>query len=769
MEIFINNKSYTANEGETIIQIADKFGINIPRFCYHKHLSIVANCRMCLVDIEGSEFAQPACSTLVRDGMKINTHSVKTRNAQKSTMEFLLINHPLDCPICDQGGECELQDVSLEYGEDHSNYLQYKRVVVDRDISPLISTDMTRCIHCSRCVRFGEEVAATKELGLLDRGENMKIDSFIEKNINSELSGNMIDLCPVGALNNKPYRYTARTWDLTQKKGISPHDCVGSNIFYHTYNNKIVRAVPAENENINQTWLSDRDRFGYEGIYSKDRCKQSMIKKDGKLSICDWDTAINTISKNLNNLKKENKTDSLGCLISPQSTCEELYMFQKTFRLFGINNIDHRTIERDFDYQEDYPVMPTLGCNIKDFDTYDNIVFVGTNIKKEFPILSTRMIQAQKKKTKIFTINLQSSKEDFTPELNLAMRNDQLREFLEYLVDKKYKPDFIEDEKINCISSQIKSDKKNLVIVGPSIGQLPNQTEILYYLKKYSKKINSDFGYLTEHCNNTAAWLLGVLPHRSLLGEKINNSGLNAYQMIEKKLSTYVFYNLEMECDFWDNNLVEDALKESNLNIFFTSFLTPFVSKYADIIIPISTFAETEGSFINIEGTYQTYQQIIKPDKQIKSGWNALNQLLSSNNFDSYTFSSLQNEIKHQIKDFDLASSSSLRLSNNPVKYKQNNTFKFTVRNTYNTDQIVRRSESLQQTQTGQLKNILLSNDLSDSYKKGHLEFIDDNTSIKSELYNSDQSLPYNTIAYQSYKIGDSYIGSRSGTVKIKS
>ncbi|MBH44050.1 MAG: NADH dehydrogenase (quinone) subunit G [Gammaproteobacteria bacterium] len=769
MEIFINNKSYTAEDGETIIQIADKFDIHIPRFCYHKHLSIVANCRMCLVDIEGFKFAQPACSTLVQDGMKISTQSAKTKNAQKSTMEFLLINHPLDCPICDQGGECELQDVSLEYGDDHSNYMQFKRVVVDRDVSPLISTDMTRCIHCSRCVRFGEEVAATKELGLLDRGENMKIDSFIEKNIDSELSGNMIDLCPVGALNNKPYRYSARTWDLSQKKGISPHDCIGSNIFYHIYNNKIVRAVPAENENINQTWLSDRDRFGYEGIYAEDRCKRPMIKKNEKLLTCDWDTAIKTLNQNLNTLKNEKKLDSLGCLISPQSTCEELYLFQKVFREFGANNIDHRTIEKDFDYQQDYPVMPTLGCDIKDLEAYDNVILVGVNIKKEFPILSVRMIQAQNKKTQFFSINFQSSNEDFNPAISLALRNDQLREFLDYLSNKTNKPNYIEEKMFHYIFKYIKSNKKNLIVIGPSIGQLPNQTEILYSLNQYSKKINADFGYLTEHCNNTASWLLGVLPHRLPLGKRVDKEGLNAYQMIEKKLSNYIFYNLEPECDFWNNDLVEDALKTSKMNVFFSSFMTPFIAKYADIVLPISTFAETHGSFINIEGSYQAYKQIIRPKKEIKLGWEVLNNLLFINGANNYTFDTLQNEIKNNIQDFDVTTNNNFKLSNQPLKYIQKDIFKFTLRNTYNTDQIVRRSKSLQQTRTGKLKNILLSNDLFSSHKKGYLEFIDKDKNIKSELYNSDQSLPHNTIAYQSYKIGDAFVGARTGTVKIKS
>ena len=320
MKVFINDKEYDALPEETIIQLSDRAGIHIPRFCYHKHLSVVASCRMCLVDIEGVKNAQPACSTPVREDMKIYTKSKKTKDAQKSSMEFLLINHPLDCPICDQGGECELQDVSLEHGDDHSTYMQLKRVVIDKDVSPLVSTDMTRCIHCSRCVRFGEEISNVKELGLLNRGEDMRIDVFIENNITSELSGNMIDLCPVGALNNKPYRYMARTWDLRERSGISPHDCLGSNIFYHTYKDKILRAVPKENPDINQTWLSDRDRFGYEGIYSKDRLYKSLIREDNKLIELDKQLVVEKACELLKNSINKSGPDNVGCLISPQST-----------------------------------------------------------------------------------------------------------------------------------------------------------------------------------------------------------------------------------------------------------------------------------------------------------------------------------------------------------------------------------------------------------------------------------------------------------------
>ena len=561
MEVFINNKAYIANENETVIELTDRLGIHIPRFCYHKHLSVVASCRMCLVEIEGFDHAQPACSTKLKEDMKIFTKSNKTKQAQKATMEFLLINHPLDCPICDQGGECELQDISLEFGDDHSQYMQMKRVVLDRDISPLISTDMTRCIHCSRCVRFGEEISSSKELGLLDRGEEMKIDTFINEGVSSELSGNMIDLCPVGALNNKPYRYSARTWDLSQHSGISPHDCIGSNIYYHIYNNKILRAVPRENENINQTWISDRDRFGYEGIYSSDRATKPMIRRNGKLMESDWEVAIDAVDTELKKLNESN-IDKIGCLTTPQSTCEELYLFQKLFRGINIQNIDHRTNERDFSYQEDFPAMPLLGSNLNEIDSFDNILLVGVNLKKEFPILTPRLINATKNKTKIFSFNFLPSNEDFPLQLNLTFKPNDLVNFFHNLA--KNRKALSSD--LNKIVKELNPNKKNLIIIGPSISQLQNQTEIILSVKNFSDSINSSFGFLTNHCNSTSSWLFGILPHRLLLGEKNQTPGLNAYEMLEKPLSTYILYNLEPEYDFWNNLLLDKALEKSKMN-----------------------------------------------------------------------------------------------------------------------------------------------------------------------------------------------------------
>ena len=756
MKVFINNKEYKAVQNETIIELTDRLGIHVPRFCYHKHLSVVASCRMCLVDIKGIDHAQPACSTVLTENMKIFTTSKKTKSAQKSTMEFLLINHPLDCPICDQGGECELQDISLEYGKDHSQYMQFKRVVVDKDISPLISTDMTRCIHCSRCVRFGEEVSANKELGLLDRGEHMVIDAFIESGVSSELSGNMIDLCPVGALNNKPYRYKARTWDLSQYEAISPHDCIGSNIYYHTYNNKIIRAVPMENSNINQTWISDRDRFGYEGIYSNDRVLRPMIRENGKLVECEIQTIVESINKNIHSSIKNKGTKEIGCLITPQSTSEELYLFQKLFKGLDINNIDHRTNECDFGYQDNFPIMPSLGCDLKDIDNYDNIILVGVNIKSEFPILSIRLNAATKIKTKIFSLNFDSLNENFPLHKKIVLSPDELIKFLNIKNNK----------------SKLNIDKrdKTLIILGPSISQFNNQSEILFSIKKYSDSVNAKFGFLTDHCNSTSAWLLGALPHRNVVGKKNKTPGLDAYNMIEKRLSSYIFFNLEPENDFWNNISAIESLKSSKSNIFFSSFITPAIEKYADILVPITTFAETDGSFINIEGVFQSYKKIVKPNKNIFTGWSILNELLKINNIGDYSMDSLRKEIQENIIGINFKSSFTLKNNNKKTKENLSKIFKLTKRETYYSDPIVRRSPSLQETVQAKSSHISISPDIVKNIGiDNNIEIISDSIKHNINSFEIKSSLPINTIIYPSNKYHGKLIGPKSGYINIKS
>ncbi|MFP6782287.1 MAG: NADH-quinone oxidoreductase subunit NuoG, partial [Gammaproteobacteria bacterium] len=358
--IEVNGQSIPARKGSMLIEATDAAGIYIPRFCYHKHLTVAANCRMCLVEVERAPKPLPACATPVMDGMKVSTNSEYAIDAQRSTMEFLLINHPLDCPICDQGGECELQDLAMGYGGDVSRYAERKRVVRDKDIGPLVQTDMTRCIHCTRCVRFGEEIAGLRELGATGRGEDMEIGTYIEKSMSSELSGNVIDLCPVGALTSKPYRYSARAWELQQRDGIAPHDCLGSNVHFHIKGSKVKRVVPKDNVAVNETWLSDRDRFSYEGLSSEDRLVRPRIKRDGDWHDCDWDVALNAITERLGDINKNGSGESLGAIASPSSTTEEFYLLQRLVRELGGNNVDHRPRQIDFSADHIAPLAPSL-------------------------------------------------------------------------------------------------------------------------------------------------------------------------------------------------------------------------------------------------------------------------------------------------------------------------------------------------------------------------------------------------------------------------
>ena len=688
MKVIINDSEYEAVEGETIIQLSDRIGVHIPRFCYHKHLSVVASCRMCLVDIEGIKHAQPACSTPLKEGMKIHTNSNKTKDAQKSSMEFLLINHPLDCPICDQGGECELQDVSLEHGDSHSSYMQLKRVIIDRDISPLISTDMTRCIHCSRCVRFGEEISNVKELGLLNRGEDMTIDSFIEKGVSSELSGNMIDLCPVGALNNKPYRYSARTWDLKEHSAISPHDCLGSNIYYHTYNNRIVRAVPKENQDINKTWLSDRDRFGYEGIYSNDRALKAMIRVNGKLVEYEKQVFLQELSKTITKNIEDYGSDMIGCLISGQSTNEELFLFQKLFRSLLISNIDHRTNECDFDYQYDYPLMPSLNCDFNDIGSFDNIILLGVNIKSEFPILSIRLHEASKNKTKIHSINFKSTRTSLRPMMeNFKLTSQTNIEDIDILNIE----DILKKQNIN-------KQKKNIIIVGPRISYLPNQSNILSMLKKLGETYAVKIGFLTDFCNSTSGWLLGNVPHRMPAGGTCEKNGLNSIEMIKNKLKSYILFNLEPEHDFIDSKLLEQSLENSQCNIVFTSYISPMIEKYADVIIPLTVFAETSGSYINIEGRCQYFDKVINPASTIFSGSSILKQLYNNLTDSNITLNDVKNEVIDVISNVDFNSYPSSKTQKTPT-HKGKDSYIPIQRYSYFSDATVRRSISLSETE----------------------------------------------------------------------
>ncbi|HVT61981.1 MAG TPA: NADH-quinone oxidoreductase subunit NuoG, partial [Legionellaceae bacterium] len=405
-KIEIDGQSFDVETGKMIIEVADEAGIHIPRFCYHKKLSVAANCRMCLVEVESNRKTVPACATPINDGMKIFTKSPAALRSQEAVMEFLLINHPLDCPICDQGGECELQDVSMGFGRDDSIYEESKRAVADDDLGPLIATEMTRCIQCTRCVRFGDEIAGLTELGGIGRGENMQISTYVAHSMRSEVSGNIIDLCPVGALTSKPYRFTARPWEMNQSMSIAPHDCLGSHVYLHTRRNRLMRVVPKENDSINETWLSDQDRFSYLGLNHSARAAKPRIKRNGIWEEVDWQTALTFAAKGIQTILQQHGPEQFAAFASSSSTLEELYLLQKMMRGINVHNLDHRLQQVDFRDQAQQSMMPLNTLPYADLEKQQQIVIIGCNIDKEVPLAGIRLRKAFLNGAALYALNV---------------------------------------------------------------------------------------------------------------------------------------------------------------------------------------------------------------------------------------------------------------------------------------------------------------------------------------------------------------------------
>jgi len=391
----IDGKAVTVDNGATVMDAATKLGVYVPHFCYHRKLSIAANCRMCLVQVEKAPKPLPACATPATEGMKVHTHSPAAIDAQKGVMEFLLINHPLDCPICDQGGECQLQDLAVGYGQSSSRYQEAKRVVVNKNLGPLISTDMTRCIHCTRCVRFGQEVAGIMELGMAGRGEHAEILTFVQRTVDSELSGNVIDVCPVGALTSKPFRYTARNWELSRRRSVSPHDSLGSNLMVQAKQDRVMRVLPLTNEDVNECWLSDRDRYGYEGLNSEERLLYPMVKRAGEWAEVDWPEALDAAAQGLKDLVARHGAGELGVLLAPGLTLEELYLAANLARGLGTENVDHRI--RQADFRAATAGIPWLGMPIAKLAELESVLVIGSTLRKEQPLLAARLRVAARK------------------------------------------------------------------------------------------------------------------------------------------------------------------------------------------------------------------------------------------------------------------------------------------------------------------------------------------------------------------------------------
>ncbi len=691
VKIEINGQVVEAQEGCMLIDVADDAQIQIPRFCYHKKLSIAANCRMCLVEVEGAWKALPACATPVTDGMKVHTKSAKAISAQKSVMEFLLINHPLDCPICDQGGECELQDVAMDYGDDVSRYSEAKRVVSDGDAGPLIKTDMTRCIHCTRCVRFGQEVAGMMELGATGRSEWMEIGTYIEKSITSEMSGNMIDLCPVGALTSKPYRYTARAWELKAHKSISAHDSMGSHITVHAKNNDVKRVVPRENEAINEVWLSDRDRFAYEGINSDTRLTQPMIKQNGAWNVVDWETALEFTVAGLQKVLVNSQ--NVGVLASANSTLEELHLLQKMARGVGIENIDFRHRQVDFTIDETGFNMPSLAHDLADVEALETVLIVGSYLRKELPILNHRIRKAFLDGATIAVVN--PVKFDFNykitePSIEPGMVFN-LAGIAKAVLDIAGETDQAwlnsiqpTDEHI-AIATTLVEAKKSSIMLG-QISQMHEDYSVLQKLASIiAENSSTTLNILPLAANEVGAHLVNFLP----------KSGKNSTQMVNDDLKAFINMNIEVEADFTDYNAAVNAMNNAEFVVNLTAFDSDLQREYADVMLPIATFAETAGTFVNANGLKQSFKMSVEPKGDAKAAWKVLRVL--GNMFDIAGFDYVHsNEVLREVLDNTAdkvdfsAVSCQLPSANNDSKVQ--------IVSPYQMDGVVRRSPSLQAT-----------------------------------------------------------------------
>ena len=624
-ELTIDGKTVTVADGSVVMQAADAAGVYVPHFCYHKKLSIAANCRMCLVDIEKMPKPMPACATPVTAGMVVRTKSDKAVKAQQSVMEFLLINHPLDCPICDQGGECQLQDLAVGYGKSASRYEEEKRVVFHKDVGPLISMqEMSRCIHCTRCVRFGQEVAGVMELGMVHRGEHSEITTVAGRSIDSELSGNMIDLCPVGALTSKPFRYSARTWELSRRKSVSPHDSTGTNLVVQVKAGQVKRVVPLENEAVNECWIADRDRFSYEALNSDARLTQPMIKQNGQWQAVDWNTALGYVADGLKRVKAEFGTSGIGAVAHGSSTVEELHLLARLVRGLGSESVDHRLRHADFSNTAPAGHARWLGRSVASLSRLDAALVVGSFLRKDHPLLAQRLRQAVRHGASV--MSLHAVHDDWAMPVAATLTAApaqwlrQLAEVAAAVAQAKDVPPPWPAEAgphAQAVAQGLLSGEDKAVLLGNAAAQHPQAGALLAVAQWIAEQTGSTCGYLGETANGVGAQLAGALP---------GPGGLNAGQMLSQPMKALLLLHTEPVLDAADAAAARQALAASGLVVALTPFKDT-AADVADVMLPIAPFTETAGSFVNAEGRLQTFHGVVKPLGDARPGWKVLRVL----------------------------------------------------------------------------------------------------------------------------------------------
>ena len=670
----VNGRGLEGAPGEMLIAVTDRAGIYVPRFCYHPKLSVAANCRMCLVEVAGAPKPMPACAMPVAEGMEVETRSERAISAQRATMEFLLINHPLDCPVCDQGGECELQDLAMGFGRDISRFSEGKRAVPDPDLGPLVSTDMTRCIHCTRCIRFGEEVAGVQELGATGRSEHMEITTWVERSLKHELSGNVIDVCPVGALNNKPYRFTARAWEMSAHATVAPHDCVGSALFAHVLRGKVRRIVPRENEAVNETWISDRDRFSCEGLYVEDRLQRPLIRRNGRLVEADWEEALDVAVAGLAGIREEQGPRALGALVSPSATTEEGYLLRRLMHALGSANIDHRIGRRDFRGQTG-EAAPWLGMRFAEIESLDSLLLVGCDLRAEAPILAHRVRKAALAGARISYL-------DFAE-----------REYLHPVKRKIVAPSWNWLAALKENAGRALEGKRRALWLGGLALRHPAYSELLSAAAGLDSKATA--GQVTAGGNAAGLFLAGVLP-RGIDGRA--TPGADAASMALNTPRGLLLMGLEPDFDF--SRSAAGAFSEADFILALNPWTSPWLLKHASVVLPTAAYLETAGTLVNGQMDWQSFAAAVPPPGLARPAWKVLRALADRLGLAGFGFSEADEvlaELRQQLEIHEDASPSSPGELEHSPQVLADEDFEGLRLPMYSVDGLVRRSAPLQQ------------------------------------------------------------------------
>ena len=772
VELTIDGIKVEAPEGSMVIQAAHKVGVFVPHFCYHKKLSIAANCRMCLVDVEKAPKALPACATPVTNGMVVHTRSERAVAAQKSVMEFLLINHPLDCPVCDQGGECQLQDLAVGYGGSESRYEEEKRVVHSKTLGPLISTEaMQRCIHCTRCVRFGQEIAGVMEVGMLNRGEHSEITTFVGKSVDSELSGNMIDICPVGALLSRPFKFSARTWEMARRFSVSPHDSLGANLVVQTKMDRVMRVVPFENEDINECWISDRDRFSYEGLHSEDRLAHPMVKgSDGQWREASWTDALRAVTHALSEVREHSGSHQIGAIGSPVATTEELALLARLTRALGSENIDFRLRTLDSELNQSLAGTPWLGMSLPELGALDRVLVVGSFLRKDHPLMAQRLRQAAKAGTQVSFIDSCADNPllPVTARITTAPDNvaNVLVEVLVAALQAAQQPvpaafaAVQPSAQAQAIAASLASGQKVAVLLGNAVVSSPVAATISANASALAKAVKGRLGFLTQGGNTVGGYLAGAVPAKG---------GLSAEQMLQQPLKAYIVLHAEPAMDSDNGARAVDTLKSAAFKVALTSYRSA-AQDWADVMLPVAPFTETSGTFVNAAGVAQSFKGVAAPYGDTRPAWKVLRvlgNLLELPGFDD--------ETSESVRDAVLASGIQARLSNEvrrepslvPVTQGIQRVTDVPI---FRTDAIVRRAHALQQTNASRPPVAHLSAALAGQLGLG------DGDKVKLTSEQGSVTLPYqvdDTVAQGCVRVATAFtetlaLGSSTGLLNVE-